>query len=459
MPSFRLLSVACALLIFAAAAPAAEPVLPPSQAYQTPDGWRQPVAPFRIAEHTWYIGTAGLSALLVKTPEGAVLIDGGLPQAADMLLARMRELGVAPDDLKLILHSHAHGDHAGPLAAVQRATGARVVSNAESAALLARGGSDDLHFGDGIAVTRRARRSPGAGRRGRRTRRHALHRALHARPHARQHELDLDRSMRDGKPLRIAYVDSLSAPGYQLIDNPRYPHIVDDYRRSFAAVRALPCDLLITPHPDASGWAPADHAAAAPVRRSTCRAYADAAEGKLDAQLDSRTQGRGTDAVHPDRRHPRLRALARRPRSAAGPPQRARRRRTTWASTTAWAARSKPTRTCVAGMRREIHEEAGIDCERAVAARHDQLARLRQARRGLAGLRLRHHAASAARRSTATPKARWNGCRWTACDDLPMWEGDRQFLPLVFDADPRPFHGVMPYRDGRMLSWKYSRLT
>lgn len=42
--------------------------------------------------------------------------------------------------------------------------------------------------------------------------------------------------------------------------------------------------------------------------------------------------------------------------------------------------------------------------------------------------------------------------------ELPMWEGDRHFLPLVFDADPRPFHGVMPYREGRMQSWSYSRL-
>jgi 8-oxo-dGTP diphosphatase len=42
--------------------------------------------------------------------------------------------------------------------------------------------------------------------------------------------------------------------------------------------------------------------------------------------------------------------------------------------------------------------------------------------------------------------------------DLPMWEGDRHFLPLVFDTDPRPFHGVMPYKDGRMVSWNFSRL-
>jgi len=42
-------------------------------------------------------------------------------------------------------------------------------------------------------------------------------------------------------------------------------------------------------------------------------------------------------------------------------------------------------------------------------------------------------------------------------EKLPLWEGDRSFLPLLFDADPRPFHGVMPYRDGRMLSWAYTR--
>jgi 8-oxo-dGTP diphosphatase len=42
--------------------------------------------------------------------------------------------------------------------------------------------------------------------------------------------------------------------------------------------------------------------------------------------------------------------------------------------------------------------------------------------------------------------------------ELPLWDGDRHFLPLVFDADSRPFHGVMPYSDGRMLSWKYSRI-
>ncbi len=267
---------------------ASEPVLPQLKAYETADSWRRPVPPFALADNSWYIGTEGLSAVLVKTPEGAVLIDGGLPQAADMLLQRMRGLGVAPGDLRLILHSHAHIDHAGPLAALKRATGAQVVGNAEAAVLLARGGSDDIHFGEGLVfppvqvdrivmdgevvslggMAFTARFTPG---------------------HTPGSTSWTWADRRDGQPLRIAYVDSLSAPGYRLLANPRYPRIVEDYRRTFAAVRALPCDLLLTPHPGASGWTPAT-TTAPHARPMTCRAYADGAELGLDAELEKQRE-------------------------------------------------------------------------------------------------------------------------------------------------------------------------
>ncbi|HEV8694670.1 MAG TPA: subclass B3 metallo-beta-lactamase [Lysobacter sp.] len=276
----RVLAAAC-LFSLASLAHPAEPVLPPSQAYQTADAWRQPIAPFQLADHTWYIGTEGLSALLIKTPEGAVLIDGGMPQAADMLLARMQGLGVAPRDLKLILHSHAHADHAGPLAAIRNATGARLVSNSESAALLARGGSRDLHFGDGMLYP------PAPVDRlildGEAVELSGLRFVAHYTPGHTPGSLSWTwTDTRNGQPLRIAYADSLSAPGYRLIDNPRYPHIVEDYRHSFDVVRNLPCDLLITPHPDASGWTPAAGKQTAPT---TCRAYADKLAAKFDTQL------------------------------------------------------------------------------------------------------------------------------------------------------------------------------
>jgi metallo-beta-lactamase class B len=282
---FRSLSLACLLLSACGIARAGDPVLPQAKAYLTREAWRQPVAPVRIADHTWQIGTAGITALLLKTDEGALLIDGGLPQAADMLLAHMRALGVAPGDLKLILSSHAHGDHAGPLAALKRATGAQVLNNAESAVLMARGGSNDLHFGDDI-------RYPPV----------QTDRILHDGEVVTLGDVRLTAHFipghtpgslawtwddtRDGTSLRVAYVDSLTAPGYRLIGNPRHPRIVDDFRRSFASVRTLPCDLLVTPHADASGWDFANAANPHP-RPMTCQAYADVAAGALEALLQA----------------------------------------------------------------------------------------------------------------------------------------------------------------------------
>jgi metallo-beta-lactamase class B len=279
---FRPLSFACLLLSACGIARAAEPVLPQGKAYLTREAWRQPVAPVRIADHTWQIGTARISALLIRTGAGAILIDGGLPQAADMLLAHMQSLGVAPGDLKLILNSHAHGDHAGPLAAVARATGARVVASAESAWLLAHGGSNDIHFADDILYppvqTDRIIRDGEVVALG------DMRLTAHFMPgHTPGSTAWTWTDTRDGKPVRIAYVDSLSAPGYTIHDNPRYPRLAEDFRHSFDVVRALPCDLLVTPHPDASGWDYADAAHPHP-RPMTCAEYADAAAVKLPAR-------------------------------------------------------------------------------------------------------------------------------------------------------------------------------
>jgi metallo-beta-lactamase class B len=276
--------IACCFLLTATASLAAEKELPQLEAYTAQASWRQPVQPFTIADNTWYIGTAGLSALLVKTPQGAVLLDGGLPQAADMLLQHMKQIGVQAADLKLILNSHAHIDHAGPLAQVKRATGAKVAASAESAVLLARGDSDDLHFGEGftfppVAVDRIVMDGEVVELGGMRF-------TAHFTPgHTPGSTSWTWEDRRDNKAVQIAFVDSLSAPGYQLIGNPRYPRIIEDYRRSFAAIRALPCDLLITPHPDSTGWDPANAKAPHP-EPTTCRAYADDFEKSLDEKLE-----------------------------------------------------------------------------------------------------------------------------------------------------------------------------
>jgi len=277
------LVVVCTVLSISVAS-AAEPVLPQATGYQTREAWRQPVMPFRIADHTWYIGTQGLSALLVTTPDGAVLIDGGLAQASDMLLTNIVATGTPLEAVKLILHSHAHADHAGALAAVKRATGATLVSNAESAVLLERGGSNDIHYGDQIVFP--PVQTDRLVQDGERVELGGVGFTVHFTPAHTPGSMSWTWSdTRDDQPLHIAYADSLSAPDYRLLDNPRYPHIVDAYRRGFATVRALPCDLLIAPHPEGVGWTPAVTAAPHPGPIS-CRDYADSAEQTFEMLLD-----------------------------------------------------------------------------------------------------------------------------------------------------------------------------
>ncbi len=116
----------------------------------------------------------------------------------------------------------------------------------------------------------------------------------------------------------------------------------------------------------------------------------------------------------------------------------------------------EPDEDVLAGMRREIVEEAGIRCD-ALALR-GTISWPGFGRHGEDWLGFVFVVTA----FTGTPLERnpEGTLEWVAIDRLhalPMWEGDQHFLPLVFDADPRPFHGVMPYRDGRMLSWSYSR--
>ncbi|EQM86953.1 L1 family subclass B3 metallo-beta-lactamase [Stenotrophomonas hibiscicola] len=266
---------------------AADEPLPQLRAYTVDSSWLQPMAPLQIADHTWQIGTEDLTALLVQTADGAVLLDGGMPQMAGHLLDNMKLRGVAPQDLRLVLLSHAHADHAGPVAELKRRTGAHVAANAETAVLLARGGSNDLHFGDSITFppvsTDRIIMDGEVVNVG------GIAFTAHFMPgHTPGSTAWTWTDTRDGKPVRIAYADSLSAPGYQLQGNARYPRLVQDYRRSFAMVRGLPCDLLLTPHPGASNW---NYAAGSNASEKvlSCKAYADAAEKKFDAQLAKET--------------------------------------------------------------------------------------------------------------------------------------------------------------------------
>ena len=115
------------------------------------DEWNQPREPFRVFGNTYYVGTDGLSAMLITSDQGHILLDGGLAQSAPLIAANIHKLGFKIEDVKFITNSHAHYDHAAGIAALQRASGATVVASASGAQALASGSAtpDDPQAGFG----------------------------------------------------------------------------------------------------------------------------------------------------------------------------------------------------------------------------------------------------------------------------------------------------------------------
>ena len=102
--------------------------------------WNRPQAPFRVFGNTYHVGTHGLSSILITSPAGHVLIDGDLPQSVPQIVSHLRSLGFRIEDVRVIVNSHVHFDHAGGIAKLQRLSGARVMASEWSAAVMRRGG-------------------------------------------------------------------------------------------------------------------------------------------------------------------------------------------------------------------------------------------------------------------------------------------------------------------------------
>jgi len=119
------------------------------------EAWNAPQEPFRVFGNTYYVGVAGLSAVLIASDRGLILLDGDLPQSAPLIDANIRKLGFRTEDLRLIVNSHAHFDHAGGIAALQRASGATVAASAWGARAIENGAppADDPQYAFGAAAT------------------------------------------------------------------------------------------------------------------------------------------------------------------------------------------------------------------------------------------------------------------------------------------------------------------
>lgn len=116
----------------------------PLNGYAINGRWNEPYEPFTVIGNIHYVGTAGVSSFLITTPDGHFLLDGILPQTVPQIAANIRALGYDVRDVKVLLNSHAHFDHAGGLAGLQRLSGAAMVASAADKPVLEAG---DISYG------------------------------------------------------------------------------------------------------------------------------------------------------------------------------------------------------------------------------------------------------------------------------------------------------------------------
>ncbi len=268
--------------------------------------WSRPQVPVHIHGNTYYVGTAGLSAILIRGSEGAILLDGTLATAAPLVEANIRSLGVRMDEVKLILNSHAHFDHAGGIAALKQSSGARVAASPSSA--------QALRLGHAVADDPQAGYIDGAKwppvhrvddvRDGETLRIGNLAVTAHFTPgHAPGSTTWTWRSCEADVCVDVVYADSLNAiaaPGFRFLDAPNHADLVTSFRQSIRTLSELPCDILITVHPeyfalDSRTQRQRDDPAVNPfIERDACRNLARRFDAVLDARIESERGDAGT---------------------------------------------------------------------------------------------------------------------------------------------------------------------
>lgn len=308
MPRCLVALLAIATLAASAAPLCAQSVDSASVAYSASEcpscaEWNAPARPVHLYGSTYYVGTRGLGAILLTSPAGHVLIDAGLPESAALVMANIRALGFRVEDIHLILSSHAHFDHAGGIAAVQRASGARVAASPASAAVLTRGtaGPDDPQYDVALAypaVTDTVIRELADADT---LRVGSMVLTAHFTPgHTRGGTTWSWRECEAKECLDFVYADSqtpVSADGFLFTRNASYPTVLQDFARSQAVLEQLSCDVLLTPHPGASRmWErleARERGDASALRDpEACRRYAATAREHLARRVGEERKGR-----------------------------------------------------------------------------------------------------------------------------------------------------------------------
>jgi metallo-beta-lactamase class B len=266
-----------------------------------------PDEPFRIAGNLYYVGATGVTAFLLTGPEGHVLIDGGYPETAPLIIASIARLGFDIRDVKVLLNTHAHSDHAGGLRELQQASGAELwVSEGDAEVMLAGSNGADPAIGRLRVVAKLFGGFPTPRidhrfRDGTTVRLGPLALTAHVTAGHTRGCTSWSFPVRDGdRELLAVDVCSLTLfPFVSLVEPEAYPGIRSDFERSFTTLRSLPADLFLASHADLFGMqrkrrerADAEDPAEPFIDREGYLRYIDRSERKFREELAEQQRGR-----------------------------------------------------------------------------------------------------------------------------------------------------------------------
>lgn len=220
----------------------------------TKNGGQKYAEPFQIAGNLYYVGANDVTSFLITGPEGHVLIDGGYPGTAPMIMKSIAQLGFKITDVKVLLNSHAHYDHAGGLAELQRASGAQLWVSEGDAPAISHGGAGDSGMGMFKWATYLIRYpAPRVDHRvkdGDKVRVGPIEMTANLTPGHTRGATSWSFTVNNGeRDLLVVYIGGVTLlDGISVVDPEAYPGIRSDFENSFKKLRSLPADIWLTSH-------------------------------------------------------------------------------------------------------------------------------------------------------------------------------------------------------------------
>ncbi len=217
---------------------------------QTSPEWTEPFPPFRIADNLYYVGSKGLANYLITTGEGHILINSDLEANAPLLQASVEKLGFKFSDIKILLISHAHWDHAAGSALIKQLTGAKYMVMDADAPVVESGGKSDFQYGNTPSALYPATKVDHVLHDGEKVKLGNAVLVAHLTPGHTKGCTTWTMKVKEGdKTYDVVIIGSPNVnPGYKLVGNPLYPQIARDYERMFRVLRALPCNYFLGAH-------------------------------------------------------------------------------------------------------------------------------------------------------------------------------------------------------------------